>query len=444
MIGGLLWGAKRSGTSSRRCQEVYERGDLPPSALCCGVLAFVAVVVMAITALTDVRNPRPAGWVSDHAGVLDAERTRQINAIAERLHADRGIELAVVIVDDVGDTPKRFATALFNRWRIGSAQISSGLLVLLVMSQRRLEIETGRGMEGALTASWLADMQIQTMVPRFKARDFGGGLLAGVAAIDEHVRAAPGESASMDAPGTYASNGSNRERIYEVAAAPDANKTLPAVTPAVSTSQPSIVPPSAPPGSSTSAATSDGVPIAPFAAGGAAAAASLAGIALLVRSRRRRRICFSCSPPREMTVLDETADDAHLEPGQRSEERVGSVDYEVLICPGCQASRTFRNDSWLSHYSKCPGCSYETGSSSSTTITVATYDHGGEVEVVESCAHCSYHKRYVRNTSALTRPSESSSSSSSWSPSSDSSTSSSSDSGFSGGSSGGGGAGSSW
>ncbi|MEO7734965.1 MAG: TPM domain-containing protein [Kofleriaceae bacterium] len=399
---------------------------------------------MTVTSVVDVPSPRPAGWVSDHTGVLDAERRRQINALAEQLHADRGIELTVVIVDDVADTPKKFATALFNRWGIGSAQTNNGLLVLLVMSQRRLEIETGRGMEGALTAGWLADMQRQTMVPRFKARDFGGGLLAGVTAIDEHVRAAPGESASIDAPGTYASNGSNRERITEVAAATDANSSLPAVTPAVSTSQPSSVPPSVPPSPSSAAGTSDGVPLAPIAAGGAAAAASLAGIALLVRNQRRRRICFNCKPPREMTVLDETADDAHLEPGQRSEERVGSVDYEVLICPRCQASRTFRNDSWLSHYSKCPGCSYETGCSTSTTITVATYDHGGEVEVVESCAHCSYHKRYVRNTSALTRPSESSSSSSSWSPSSDSSSSSSSDSGFSGGGSGGGGAGTSW
>ncbi|MBL9020255.1 MAG: hypothetical protein JNL83_39080 [Myxococcales bacterium] len=147
-----------------------------------------------------------------------------------------------------------------------------------------------------------------------------------------------------------------------------------------------------------------------------------------------------------MIPLGEVEDDAHLDGGQRAEERVGSVNYVVLICPGCQATRTLRHGTWFSGYSTCGSCSYKTLRSTSVTTVHATYDHGGQVQTTETCANCGHHHSYTTYTSALTRPSESSSSYSSSSSdySSSSSSYSSSSSGYSGGSSSGGGAGSSW
>ena len=42
--------------------------------------------------------------------MLGAAGKQQLDGLAERLHAERGIELAVVTVDDVPGTPKQFAT----------------------------------------------------------------------------------------------------------------------------------------------------------------------------------------------------------------------------------------------------------------------------------------------------------------------------------------------
>jgi uncharacterized membrane protein YgcG len=80
------------------------------------------VVVLGATSVADVPSPRPNSWVTDQARVLDATGAQQIDVIADRLHADRGIELAVVTVDDVQGTPKELAMALFQRGGIGSAQ----------------------------------------------------------------------------------------------------------------------------------------------------------------------------------------------------------------------------------------------------------------------------------------------------------------------------------
>jgi uncharacterized protein len=380
--------------------------------------------VLATVSVTEVANPRPHGWVTDQAAVLDAEAEAQLNTLAEELYRTKRIELAVVTVDDVRETPKQFATALFNHWGIGNAQTNTGVLVLLVMQKRRLEIETGTGIEAALPAAWLADMQARAMVPRFKQRDFAGGLVAGVQAIAAHLAAAPGESTSDAAPGEYRNNGAV------------VDPSRPSAPPAPGSHVPAH---EAPPPSSIAPPHEDESSSTKYAVGGAGVVGLGGGIAGLVAWRKRRnRTCTKCQPHRRMLPLSEVADDKHLDAGQQKEESIGSVDYEVVICPGCQDARTLRHGKWFSGYSRCSSCSYKTLESSSTTIVAATYDHGGQVRVTEDCRHCSYHNTYTRYTSKLTRPSSSSSGSSGRS------SFSSGGSSFGGGSSRGGGAGSSW
>jgi uncharacterized protein len=393
------------------------------------ILLLASIIVSSVVSVADVPNPRAANrWVTDQANVLDASAEAKIDATAEALNKARGIELAIVTVDDTAESPKAFATALFNRWGIGSAQTNNGVLVLLVMGKRRLEIETGTGIEAALPPDWLSAMQGREMVPKFKSGDFGGGLVAGVEAIAAHLRDAPGESTSTAGPGEYRSDG----RVVDPDS-PAANRDAPSTTTTTTGPQPSYTPPE------------EVSPILPFALGGLGALGITGGVVLV---RRRRRTCQTCEPSRAMINLDEAADDAHLDDGQRAEERLGSVDYDVYICPGCQASRTFRRGKWFSGFDKCGKCSYKTSKSTSTTIASATYDHGGQVRVDEHCKHCGHSSSRIRHTAARTRPSTTSSSSSSRSYSSSSSrssySSSSSRSSYSGGSSRGGGSGSSW
>lgn len=383
------------------------------------------LIIFQVASVAEVASPRPAGWVTDQANVISAEAEATLETIAGELNALRGIELAIVTVDSVPGTPKQFATDLFNHWKIGSAATHNGVLVLLVMNKRRLEIETGDGMEGALPSQWLADMQTRTMVPRFKAKDFGGGLVAGVTAMAEHIKAAGGEGVVEQKPHEYRDDGT-------VVTPPTAGTPLPPtdVVP-VAAHQPSHV---------AAPADDPGVPTAAIVGGGLGVAGLGGGAALLARRRKRRRTCETCQPNLPMLPLGEIEDDAHLEPGQIAEERVGSVNYEVLVCPGCQNTRTLREGKWFSGYGTCSSCSYKTEKTSSTTLVHATYDHGGQVQVTETCMHCNRNHSYTRHTARRTRPSTTTSSFSSGGGGGSSSRSS----GFGGGRSSGGGSGSSW
>lgn len=356
------------------------------------------LLIAAATAVTipEVPNPRARGaWVSDLAEVIDAPAEARIEARVQALHDDLGVEIAVVTAPTVQGTPKDFATGLFEHWGVGSAGANDGLLVLLVVDARRLEMETGYGLEPALPDGWLGTMQAERMVPRFRDGDLGGGLEAGIEAVDARLRSDPDQAQQ----GTRSAIPTPR-----VAAPPDAHPLPPAWLWLV--------------------------------LGGVLGL----GIWLGVRAwlRKRERTCPHCK--REMAALGEAEDDAHLDPGQRTEERVGSVDWVVYHCDECDFLRVAPHRRLFSGYSRCKRCGNRTLLSTSHTEQQASYSHGGRVRVTEDCAHCTFRRSYTYSTPRKTRSTSSSSSRSGGFSSGGSSSSGS----FGGGRSGGGGAGSSW
>ncbi|GAQ80820.1 hypothetical protein KFL_000630230 [Klebsormidium nitens] len=151
----------------------------------------------------DVPNPRTShgGWVVDDASVMSDSQKGHIEHVAQKVKDETGAEIALVTVDQLSrkTTAKAFATELFNTWRIGDRERNNGVLVLLVKEQRRLEIEIGRGVKGPFNrASWLKGMQKQTMVPLLKKDDFGGGLVAGVDALADNLRAVEAKPAANE------------------------------------------------------------------------------------------------------------------------------------------------------------------------------------------------------------------------------------------------------
>jgi uncharacterized protein len=168
--------------------------------------------------------------------------------------------------------------------------------------------------------------------------------------------------------------------------------------------------------------------------GGLGGLLALAGGAAGVSSYRRRRPRQCPNGHGSMVRLDEVADDAHLDPGQRVEEDLKSVDYDVWVCPTCQQVLIQPRRAWFTRYMTCKSCNRRTLETESRTVTHATTSHTGTEEVTERCRNCSFTRTYRRT---IPRVQASSGSSSGGSSSSGGGSSSS----FGGGSSGGGGAG---
>jgi uncharacterized protein len=108
-----------------------------------------------------------------------------------------------------------------------------------------------------------------------------------------------------------------------------------------------------------------------------------------------------------MALLDEEADDAHLDAGQQAEERLKSVDYEVRRCAEHDQVVIIEHGKWFSGYARCSLCRHRTATHRSVTLVHATYDHGGEVQVTEDCTHCHHHDVTHRHTPRKQRSSSS-------------------------------------
>jgi uncharacterized membrane protein YgcG len=151
----------------------------------------VAVVLFPLVGLAvevkDVPNPRQINgtWVTDMAEMLDEPTKAQLNAAISQLERKNGTEIALVTVPETAPaaSPKEFTTKLFNYWGIGKKGKDNGVLLLISKSDRRVEIETGYGMEAILPDAKVGNIINTEITPRFKQGDFKGGTLAGTKAL---------------------------------------------------------------------------------------------------------------------------------------------------------------------------------------------------------------------------------------------------------------------
>jgi uncharacterized protein len=112
----------------------------------------VAVTVRA-ESLRSIPNPRvrDGTWVTDTAGALRPDTVARLNAMLADLAARTGAEMAVVVIKSLdGLSVEEAAVKLFEMWGIGKKDKDTGLLFLWSTGDRRLRLEVGYGLEGAL------------------------------------------------------------------------------------------------------------------------------------------------------------------------------------------------------------------------------------------------------------------------------------------------------
>ena len=96
-------------------------------------------------------NPRSqnGSWILDQTKILENAGVKEnLNQILDKLEKDTTNEIAIVILPTIGKlVPKNLATEIFQVWGVGKLGKDNGVLILHVLDQRRIEIETGYGME---------------------------------------------------------------------------------------------------------------------------------------------------------------------------------------------------------------------------------------------------------------------------------------------------------
>ncbi len=136
------------------------------------LLLFCLFFLLALTTNT-AQNvlPRPDKlmYVNDAANLLQSEEREALAKKLGNYQRQHKAQIIIVIIDNLeGATVEDYAQKLFNTWGIGDKRRNDGVLVLAAMSDRKLRIHTGRGIEKTLTNGLCAKIIASQLTPYFK------------------------------------------------------------------------------------------------------------------------------------------------------------------------------------------------------------------------------------------------------------------------------------
>ena len=123
--------------------------------------------------------PKPKGYVTDLANVIDPPTRTKLERLVTELQQKTGSEIAVVTVPSTGDEPIfDYAMQIAERWKPGAAGKDNGVVLLVAVGDRKLQILTGYGVEGPLPDGRVGEIRDRVLRPAFRANQYSQGILA--------------------------------------------------------------------------------------------------------------------------------------------------------------------------------------------------------------------------------------------------------------------------
>ncbi|MDH5529040.1 MAG: TPM domain-containing protein [Paracoccaceae bacterium] len=328
-------------------------------------LIFAALFfLLGHAALAQNYPSRSDRYVNDHAGLLSTEQADTLRKTLRELEQARNIEFTVVTIDQMSDYGhsgpiEPFATGLFNRWGIGDARRNDGLMLLVSRYDRELRVEVGSGYGSSQNAA-AKEIIDDVIVPYFKRDDYAGGIRQGVSEMIRSITGRwPGE---YDASLPYRVGGWLQRALDTVG-----DWAFLALAP-------------------------------------------LGFVGYQVGKRwHRTRPRYCPVDGNRMVRTDEKGEDPFLKPGQITEERVGSVDYDVWRCQNCGHVKIEAYKAMFNSFGACNSCGYRTLHGETTVLASATYHSTGRERVDYHCQNCDDRRQVFRVIPARTRDNNSSS-----------------------------------
>ncbi len=147
-------------------------------------LALLTALFGSLALAADPSYPALSGRIVDGARLIAPEARQRIEGKLKAHEDKTSDQIVVATVPSLqGLSVEDYANGLFRFWKLGQAKTNNGVLLLVAPTERKVRIEVGYGLEGALTDA-LAKVIITTAVaPKFKTGDFAGGIEGGVDAI---------------------------------------------------------------------------------------------------------------------------------------------------------------------------------------------------------------------------------------------------------------------
>ena len=148
-------------------------------------LLLLALAVPARTAEVPFLSAR----VNDLAELLSPQTSAELEALLKAHEDSTSNQVAILIIPGLeGEALEEYSLRVAEAWKLGTKGNDNGVLLLIARAERKVRIEVGTGLEGALPDIVCGQIIRNEIVPRFRRDDYDGGVRAGVEAILGAIR----------------------------------------------------------------------------------------------------------------------------------------------------------------------------------------------------------------------------------------------------------------
>ena len=357
------------------------------------VLTIVGLAGAVAQPPDEIRNPNLGNvgyFVADPYDQLSHATEEHINQQLKSLRKATTCELAVAIIHTTGDLSiEEYSNRLFNRWGLGRADKNNGVLLVVATDDRTVRIEVGAGAEGALPDITVGKILRNSIVPALKDGNLNQAVAGGVDMIAE-VLVQPEVAAEL--------RSSHTDGAIDKVRAIDSNTIwnflgITAICVLIFALVMMLIDLFRIRGVHN---YTKAMILRPhlttywWCAGLSFGLALPIAIVMWLVYRRARTVpmkCGNCGAT--MRKLDEESDNAYLTPSQDFEERLGTVDYDVWLCPECGSVERFPYVEHQLKYRSCPHChTVAMRLSMDREVQPATTHREGHGERVYTCEFC--------------------------------------------------------
>lgn len=140
--------------------------------------------ISAVGAFAAYTPPRPTGYVNDFANVISKENFIKLDRLVQEVKSKTGAEIAVVTLQSLDGYPiEDIGLAIGRDWGVGEKGKDNGVVVVVAPNDRKMRIEVGYGLEGAIPDSAAGRIRDGYMIPYFKTGDYSSGIFYGTQAV---------------------------------------------------------------------------------------------------------------------------------------------------------------------------------------------------------------------------------------------------------------------
>ncbi len=151
------------------------------------VAGWMAALLLVLPASAQT-FPKFTGFVVDAANVLPDDQKAALTKRLGDLQKATGNQLIVATIPDLQGYPiEDYGYRLLRSWGTGLKDVNNGAIFIVAPNERKVRIEVGYGLEPVLTDAFSSTVINQQILPRFKAGDMPGGIVAGANAVADQL-----------------------------------------------------------------------------------------------------------------------------------------------------------------------------------------------------------------------------------------------------------------